>query len=163
LANAYEKFGWLRANKFAPIKKQTVKITVKCDHCKKPLKKIVKGVEINGDLPQIPNTLTLYQKARQLGINTLGIPLSEIAKKISTCVYKNSNLKIRISPKDLVLGEEVVYFQVVKEYRIKNIQQLKADIKNNKRAYLHDKKERKKPPPLNSQNNTNVKEGNDYG
>lgn len=139
LKPAYKYVNWLKPTKLIPINEKIIYRPDKCTICKKPRKKILEGFTISGDIPHFKKSVSIFDKAKRLGIKVSNSASKEIKEALDRCVYNNQNLKVQVSLKDIKLGHEVLYRHIVREYRIEHIKELRTLVRRNIRRYQRDK------------------------
>ncbi|TKJ23162.1 MAG: hypothetical protein CEE42_12235 [Promethearchaeota archaeon Loki_b31] len=144
---AYQIFGWLKSNKFVPIKQRVVYERDKCPICKKARKKILDGVKYIKNQESDKVAFSSIDRINELKAESKNKLIKDtIDQKTKKRVF------IEVSEKDLVLGKEIFYKRIEVEYEFKNVDELRRITTINKMRYRKDKRE-----------NENFKEGNGYG
>jgi len=151
LKPAYQSFGYLKSSEFAQIKEKVRFINDKCPICKKPRKRIVKGVEVFTAPEEVRNSILVFNK----DIDQVLLTEKTSNKQLDDLLKLNQNRAylINISEKDIVFGREMKYKRVVREYKLLDVDGLREITMKNKVQYRKDKKKRYK----------DEKESNGYG
>ncbi|MFX1383124.1 MAG: hypothetical protein ACFFBP_11840 [Promethearchaeota archaeon] len=121
LKPAYQSFGYLRASKFVL---SDIKITFfsdKCPICKKPRKKIIKGVETR----EIPGSHNGGRK--------------DLIKN-----REDKYISLHVSEREIKLGTEIKYKRIVREYKILNLEGLREATLKNKIRFRKDRDRRER-------------------
>ncbi len=151
LKPAYQSFGYLKSSEFVQIKEKIKFINDRCPICKKPRKKVVKGVEVHTDPVEIRNSISLSNRAQNQII--LGEKL--LHKKVEGLFNHNQNkiYLLNVSENYIVLGSEMKYKRIIREYKFLNIEWLRQITMKNRIQYKKDRKKWEK----------DNKQGNGYG
>jgi len=151
LKPAYQSFGYLKSNKFAQIKEKVNFITDRCPTCKKPRKKVLSGVEVITSPRGIQDSILLLNRPEAQ------TPLIErLSSRESRELTKHTQSKailLKVSETQLILGREMKYKQLVREFKLLDVEGLREITMKNKVQYRKDKKKWGR----------NEKEGNGYG
>ena len=138
LKPAYQSFGFLKSSQFAQIKEKVRFINDRCPICKNPRKRIVNGVQIHIAPEEVKNSILIFNNDRNQTLLTEKTPNKKIAELLK--LTQNNAYLIHVSEKDIVLGREVKYKRIVREYRILDIDGLQERTMKNKVQYRKDKK-----------------------
>ena len=151
LKPAYQSFGYLKSRQFAQIKEKVKFIADRCPICKKPRKRVISGVEVSTKPEEIQDSISLLDRPEDQTIL-----IDTLSSKESRILTKHNQIKVillNVSESELVLGREIKYKRVVREYKILDVDGLREITMKNKIQYRKDKKKWER----------NEKEGNGYG
>ena len=121
------------------IKEESTLIPDTCQ-CKGKFHYIEKGYEIKGDTPHVDTSLTIFEKARVLGIGIKGKTEKEVRDLINKKVKVNKNLEIKIWNDKIELGSVVYYRRKIMKYKLVNARELRRKVKECKEKYLLQKR-----------------------
>ena len=142
----------MKSKKFIAINEKIKYVTHRCPICKKPRKKILKGIKIYTESEKIRETLlSLEQKQNHL-LNKEQFTNIEFETLLKQ--HGNKVFLINISEKDIELGTEIKYKRIVREYKLLDVEGLRRITMKNKIKYRIDKKKLKQQTPT---------AGNGYG
>ncbi len=126
-------------------------ITDRCPLCKKPRKKITKGIDICDDPSKLKEVISIFGQKNHQTVTT-----ERLANEELTGILIQSRPKVfflNVSEKDMVLGGELKYKRIVKEYKLLEVDELREITMKNKIQFRKDRKKWER----------NEKERNGYG
>lgn len=142
----------MQSNKFIPINEKIKYVADRCPICKKPRKKIIKGVEIYTEPEKIRDTLSSLDQMQ----NQTTYKEQFANEELETLLEKHGNkvFLINISEKDIELGREIKYKRIVREYKLLDVEGLRRITMRNKMKYRAEKRRLNQLP---------ITVGNGYG
>jgi len=152
LKPSYQRFGFLKSNKFIPINEKTKYVTDRCPICKKPRKKILKGVEIHTEPEKIKDTLLSLDQMHNHTLNKEQFANKELETLLEQ--HGNKVFLINVSEKEMELGKEIKYKRIVREYKLLDVDGLRRITMRNKMKYRAEKRKLKQ---------ISITAGNGYG
>ena len=152
LLKSYRYSGFLLKG-LKKIKEESKLIADTCQ-CKGKFHYMEKGYEIKGDKPHVDTSITVFEKARVLGIGIKGKTEKEVMDLINKKVKVNKNIEIKIWNDKIKLGRVVYYRRKIIKYKLVNVRQLRRKVKECKEKYLLQKR---------GIEIENLLEGNGYG
>jgi hypothetical protein len=105
--------------------------------CKKPRKKVIRGVDVHRESLENANSTFISPEIRDLGNSN-----------------QKKNYLLNVSDSEMVLGREIKYVQIVREFKLLYVEGLREVTIKNKMQYRKDRRKKK---------DNNIKEGNGYG
>lgn len=138
LKPSYQRFGFLKSNKFIPINEKIKYVTDRCPICKKPRKKIIRGVEITTEPEKIKNKLSSLDQMQNHTLDKEQCANNELEPLLEQ--HGNIIFLINVSEKDIELGKEIKYKRIVREYKLLDVEGLRRITIKNKMKYRAEKR-----------------------
>jgi len=151
LKPAYQSFGYLKSSQFTQIKEKVKLINDRCPICKKPRKRVIRGVQVSTELAEIRDSIAFFNKPENQSMLIDKFSPKEIRDLMNH--NENQIFLLNVSEREMILGKEIKYKRVVREFKILDVDGLREITTKNKMQYRKDKKKWER----------DEKEGNGYG
>ncbi len=151
LKPAYQSFGYLKSNEFVKVEEKIKLVNDRCPTCKSPRKRVVTGVKVYLAPEKTKESMLFINRGENQAMLTEKYQNREIGESFK--LNQNQAYLIHVSERDLILGREVTYKRIVREYKLLDADGLREITMKNKKQYRKDKKKWE----------NNEKQSNGYG
>ena len=151
LKPAYQSFGYLKSSEFVKVEEKIKFINDRCPTCKNPRKRVVSGVNVHLAPEEVKDSMLFINRGENQALLTVKSPSKENGEIFK--FNQNQAYLIHVSERNLILGREMKYKRIVREYKLLNVDGLREITMKNIVQYRKDKKRWER----------NEKEGNGYG